>query len=258
MKTPFFVLLASVGLACGSTPQTSAEPRSVDPSTESPTMPNTRTLTLRPDHVYEVTGIWIRDGQAQAMSDYFGRVFPIAAADYGVRPLFGLEPIHVYRGDFHPNMMFVNEWPSLDAFQGFVSDARAVALFPERDAAAERLVVTHYEVPQETTIELSEGDVIEFGAMWIKPGHEQDFRAYYETVVPLARRHGMQPLTPLRPVFSYRGEFEPTGAGLNWWGTLDAFQAFAREAEPHFPTRDAALSRLEVTHARVRLNEGET
>jgi len=240
-------------------PETQREPEAHQDAPPEPTPRSaTATFTLHPDRVYEVTGIWIRPGWQEAMQSYFGRVFPIAAEHYGVRPLFGLEPVNVYAGDFRPDMMFVNEWPSLDAFQGFVEDERATALFPERDAAASRIVVTQYRVPERVELELTENDVIEFGAMWMKPGRAEDFRRYYETVVPIAARQGMRRLTPLAPVFNYRGDFEPDAAGLNWWGTLDAFRAFEREAAPHFPSRDDTLRRLEVVHARVHLNGGET
>ncbi len=210
------------------------------------------TITFRPDRVYEVTGIWVREGQLPGLEAYFERVFPIALGDYGVRPLFALEPASAYRGDFVPDVLFVNEWPALESFQGFLNDPRSRALFPERDALVERLVVTQYQVPAEASIELADGDLLEFGAMWIKPGRAEDLSAYYEGVMPLARRHGVRPVTPLSPVFSYRGDFLPDRAGLNVWTGLDDFERFTREAAPLFAARDDALERLEVTHSFVR------
>ena len=149
--------------------------------------------------------------------------------------------------------MFVNEWPSIESFQGFLADPRAKALFPRRDAAVSRLVVSHYTVPEEVSVDLVEGSVVEFGAMWIKPGREDELGEYYRTVMPLAIEHGLTPITPLAVVSSYRGDFLPSRAGLNLWGDLSNFESFAEAAREHFPRRDAALSRLDVTHAAVRL-----
>lgn len=217
---------------------------------------DTRQVTFHPDRVYEVTGIWVEPGQMDALMAYFGEVFPIAAEDYGVTPLFSLEPESAYAGDFVPDIMFVNEWPSLDHFRKFVSDPRAKALFPRRDAAVSHLVVTQYEVPEATTVSLRDGDVVEFGGMWIKSGREQDLKAYYEEAFAIAKRHGIRPITPLKPVYSYRGRFLPSRAGLNLWGTKENFNRFVGEAAGLFGRRDASLDRLEVTHARVRFEGG--
>lgn len=210
-------------------------------------------VTFRPDRVYEVTGIWVKNGKMEQLDSYFGEVFPIALGDYGVQPLFSLQPVSVYAGDFEPQVMFVNEWPSIEAFDGFVSDARAQALFPKRDDAVSRLVVSHYTVPNEVTIDLTDGTVVEFGAMWVKPGQEDELQEYYENVIPLAKQFGLEPITPLAAISSYKGDFLPSRAGLNHWGELANFERFAAAAQAHFPRRDAALARLEVTHAAVRL-----
>ena len=125
-------------LACAAKPSTTARDAATP---RSQTMK--KQITFHPDRVYEVTGIWVKPDQMPALQAYFGEVFPIAAKDYGVKPLFSLEPVNVYAGDFEPQIMFVNEWPSLEAFKGFVNDPRAKALFPRRDAAVSRLVVSH-------------------------------------------------------------------------------------------------------------------
>ena len=217
----------------------------------------TKTISFDPGKVYEVTGIWVKDGQMAALQAYFGKIFPLASERYGVRPLFDLEPVSAYAGDFKPHIMFVNEWPSLDHFKRFVSDPEATALFPERDAAVKRLVVTQYQVPQRTSIDLADGDVVEFAGMWIKPGQDDALRSYYRDAVEIAVRHGLKPITPLAPVLSYRGAYEPDRAGLNKWGTQRNFADFASEAKPLFARRDAALDRLEVTHAFVRFDSAK-
>lgn len=213
--------------------------------------PTSRTVTFDAGKVYEVTGIWVKEGQEAQLQDYFGKVFPIAAAKHGVKPVFSIEPVNVYAGDFSPHMMFVSEWPSTEAFKAFANDPEATALFPQRDAVVERLVVTHYKVPDSVSVELTDGDVIEFGAMWIKPGREQDLQAYYAKAVAIAKNHQLRPMTRLAPVNSYRGDFMPTGAGFNNWGTLENFKSFAKEASSLFPERDATLDRLEVMHGKV-------
>lgn len=220
-------------------------------------MPAVKTFSFSTGRVYEVTGIWVRDGKAKDLDAYFGKVFPIAVQDYGLRPVFSLEPISAYAGDFVPNVMFVNEWPSLDHFKRFVSDPRCVALFGERDAAVSRLVVTQYEIPEDTRVEIRSGQVVEFAGMWVKAGMQDEIKAYYAEAFPVAQRHGARGITRLAPVYSYRGDFQPTIAGLNLWDSHDDFKRFAAEAAALFPRRDAALDRLEVTHARVRFEGGK-
>lgn len=211
----------------------------------------TREITFLPDRVYEVTGIWVKDGKMDQLNAYFGKVFPIAVADYGVKPLFSLEPQSAHAGDFVPHLFFVNEWPSLEKFKAFVEDSRARVLFPERDDAVSRMVVSQYKVPAGVTVSLAEGDVVEFAAMWVEAGKGQQLQDYYQKAFPIAQKHGVRAITPLVAVYSYKGDFVPERAALNLWGTLSNFESFAREAKGLFPLRDAALARLEVTHARV-------
>ncbi|MEZ4222012.1 MAG: hypothetical protein R3B13_13850 [Polyangiaceae bacterium] len=199
-----------------------------------------------------MTGVWVKPDALPALQAYFGKIFPVAAGEYGLRSVFGLRPVSAYSGDFVPDLMFVNEWPSLEHFKQFLDDPRTKALIPQRDAAANRLVVTQYSVPQERTVTLREGDIIEFGAMWIKPGKQADLGAYYAKAVEIARKHALEPITALNPVFAYSGDFAPDRAGLNLWRTMDNFRAFANEAESIFRERDAALNRLVVTHAAVQ------
>jgi hypothetical protein len=96
----------------------------------------------------------------------------------------------------------------------------------------------------------------EFAALWIRPGQNEALDAYFRQVLPIARRNGLRPIIPLSAVYSYKGNFLPDISALSLWGTLDNFRTFAREARPFFTQRDAALERLEVTHAKVRF-EGE-
>ncbi len=239
-----------------STPGVATPATSPDTPAHSKEKPMSSTITFHPDRVYEVTGIWIKDGAQDDLGAYFSQVFPIAQSKYGVEPLFSLRPVNVYAGDFRPDMFFVNEWPSLEQFQAFTRDEAARALFPQRDAAVERMVVTHYKVPQTSTVTLEAGQVVEFGAMWIKDGQEEALGAYYKDAFAIAQNHGIAPITGLSPIYSYSGDFMPSRAGLNLWGTLDNFKAFAREAEPLFSRRDATLERLEVTHAEVQFGSG--
>lgn len=221
--------------------------------TQAASLPQSASFSFTPNHIYEVTGIWIRPDMGQQIQEYFGKVFPIAAERYGVVPLFSLEPIRTYSGDFMPQMMFVNQWPSLDEFKSFVGDPDVEKLIPKRDAAAARLIVTHYEVPEESSVELSDGDVVEYSAMWIRDGKEEIIGDYYGKVFPLAMEEGVKPLTPLSPVDNYSGDFRPSRAGLLRWGKLENFDRFIQRAQPHVGQRDGALSRLEVVHAAVKL-----
>jgi hypothetical protein len=196
----------------------------------------TRELTFKPGRVYEVTGIWVKQGKLDELNAYFGKVFPIAAQDYSVEPLFSLDSASAYAGEFMPHLFFVNQWPSLEKFKAFLADPRAKALFPERDALVSRLVVTQYAVPQPATVTLKEGDVVEFAAMWVKSGHESELQRYYQEAFPLAKQHGVHPITPLKPVFSYRGDFLPSQAALNLWGSKESFNSFVADARHLSPS----------------------
>ncbi len=216
-----------------------------------------KTIKFEPGKAYEVTGIWVQPENMQALSNYFNKVFPIAMKNYGIKPLFSLQPLSVYSGDFMPQIMFVNEWPSIDSFQSFINDPQVKELFPERDAVVSRLVVSHYSVPEPVEVELSEGDVVEYAAMWIKPGQEQALKSYYQQAFPIAVQNGLKPISPLAPLSSYRGDFLPHRAGLNLWGRKERFDRFVSAAQSLFPKRDASLQRLEVVHAEVRFEGGK-
>ncbi len=241
-----------LSLLMGATSVAQAKPQTTAPKEK--TM--SHTIEFKPGRVYEVTGIWVKPGQMEAINAYFGKVFPIATARYGVKPLFGLQPVNVHAGDFKPNIMFVNEWPSIEHFKRFTKDPDAVALFPERDRSISRLVVTQYTVPNEKAVTLREGDVIEYAAMWIQSGKEAELGAYYAEAIAVARKHHIEPMTPLTAVFGHAGGFMPDRAGLNLWGDLANFKAFEAEASALFPKRNEALKRLEVVHAAVRFGDG--
>ena len=98
--------------------------------------------------------------------------------------------------------------------------------------------------------------VVNVAGIWLRSSKEQQFRDYYSEVVPIAKRNGLEPITPLKPMLSYKGDFLPDFAGLNLWYRQQNFDVFAGEAAHLFPRRDDAVRRLEVTHALVRL-QGE-
>ena len=210
-----------------------------------------KTIKFVPGKSYEVTGIWVKPGKMQQLNEYFGKIFPYAAKTYGIKPIVSFVDPTGYSGEFIPHIMFLNEWPSVDSFKKFVADPKAVALFPERDDAVFKLVVSQYEVPKEVEITVKEGDTIEFAGIWLKPGKEEQFKTYYQSVVPIAMQNGMKPVTPLKLVHSYSGDFAPHIAGLNYWGKYDNFRSFIKQAQPHLPLRDEAVSRLSVTHAKI-------
>ena len=89
-----------------------------------------QTVELRSDRVHEVTGIWVEPANMPKLGAYFQKVFPIAVAKYGVLPLFSLEPQGAHAGDFVPQMMFVNEWPSLESFD--CAETRETMLFSKQ------------------------------------------------------------------------------------------------------------------------------
>jgi uncharacterized protein (DUF1330 family) len=131
-------------------------------------------------------------------------------------------------------------------------------LIPQRDEARERLVVTHARVQQPATVTLKNGDLVEFAAMWIKPGKQEQLNQYYGQAFPSAEKYGVRWLAGFVPISVYRGDLDPQVIGLNQWPSAEAFQKFIKDADLQklLPTRDEALSRLVVNHNRVSFEEG--
>lgn len=218
---------------------------------------NGKTLEFKQDKIYEFAALWVKPGKEKQLGEYFNQAFPIAMK-FGVQPVINFTPESSYAGDFMPMMFFVNEWPSLEVFNKFINDPQEKRLIPQRDEALKRLVVTHAQVQQPATVTLKDGDLVEFAAMWIKPGKQEQLNQYYGQAFPIAVKYGVRRLAGFVPVNVYRGDLNPQIIGLNQWPSPEAFRKFLKDAnlQKLLPARDEALSRLLVNHNRVSFEEG--
>ncbi|MEW6130094.1 MAG: DUF1330 domain-containing protein [Acidobacteriota bacterium] len=102
-------------------------------------------VSLKEGDVVELAALWIKPGKANQLSEYFEQAMPVAMK-YGVKPLAHFQPIGTYAGDFMPQVMALNQWPSMKAFQQFVKDPQLGKMIPQRDDALSRMVVIHSKV----------------------------------------------------------------------------------------------------------------
>ncbi len=108
-------------------------------------VPQPVTVSLKEGDIVELAALWIKPGKAEQLSEYFGQAMPVAMK-YGVKPLSPFQPIGTYAGDFMPQMMALNQWPSMQAFQRFVKDPQLGKMVAKRDDALSRMVVIHSKV----------------------------------------------------------------------------------------------------------------
>lgn len=216
--------------------------------------PMSRSIEFRPDKMYEFAMLRVKPEKQQQLMQYFGTVFPMARK-YGVRPMVSFIPVNTFAGDVRPSMFFVNEWPSEEAFRNFVSDREVKKHFPVRDDALEQLINTHTRVPQPVKVSLKEGDIVEFAALWIKPGKGGQLNEYFGQAMPVAMKYGLKPLSPFQPIGAYAGDFMPQMMSLNQWPSMEAFRKFIKDPQlgKLIPKRDDALTRMVVIHSKVHL-----
>ncbi len=214
-------------------------------------------IEFKQDKIYEFAALWVKPGMEKQLGEYFNQAFPIAMK-YGVQPVINFTPESSYAGDFKPMMFFVNEWPSLETFNKFINDPTEKKLIPLRDEALDKLVVTHAQVQQPAVVTLKQGDLVEFSALWIKPGKQEQLSQYFGQAFPIAMKYGVRRLAGFVPVNVYRGDLNPQVIGLNQWPSTEAFQKFLKDEELRklLPTRDEALLRMVVNHNRVNFEEG--
>lgn len=214
--------------------------------------PVSRSIEFKADKMYEFAMLRVKPEKQQQLMQYFGTVFPMALK-YGVRPVVSLIPLNTFAGDVHPSLFFVNEWPGEEAFQEFVNDPEVKRLFPVRDDALEQLINTHTRVPQSVTVSLKEGDIVEFAALWIKPGKGGQLQEYFGQAMPVAMKYGVKPISAFQPIGAYAGDFVPQMMALNQWPSMEAFQKFIMDPQlgRMTPQRDDALSRMVVIHSKV-------
>ncbi|MFQ5640421.1 MAG: DUF1330 domain-containing protein [bacterium] len=102
--------------------------------------------TFSADHYYEIYAMWMNPKYGNQISDYFGKVGPVAGQHYGAKFPLSLKPYGGKDGDYHPHAMGIAEWPSKAKNEAFFNspvfkDARHL-----RDAAVDRLDALHARV----------------------------------------------------------------------------------------------------------------
>ncbi len=215
-------------------------------------------IEFKQDRVYEFAALWVKPGKEEQIVQYFNQAFAIAIK-YGIQPVLNFTPKDSYAGNFKPTMFFVNEWPSLEAFNQFINDPEEKKLIPQRDNALEKFAVTHTRVKEGVSVTLKDGQMVEFAAFWVKPGKQEQLNQYYSQAFPIAARYGVRKLAAFVPISVYRGDLDPLSIGLSQWPSLEAFRKFIKDETLRelLPTRDEALSRLVVNHNLVNFEESD-
>lgn len=192
---------------------------------------------------------WVKPGGGDSLMSYFQQVFPVAKK-YGVRALGRLVPTEAEVGDLVPHVIGMVEWPKLESFDGFMADADYRRLSSQRDAALERLVVTHLRAIENVEIRFDEDKVYELSGLWIRPdGGRERLQDYDTRVRPIAAEYGARPLLRFASVRSAWGDFLPTEVRVTEWPdrqSLDRFRNDRRVAKLG-QSRDSALSKLTIT-----------
>ncbi|MBI2516472.1 MAG: DUF1330 domain-containing protein [Opitutae bacterium] len=208
------------------------------------------TIEIRQGKVYEIAALWVRPDMRVQLQGYFKQAMPLALK-HGARPLVGFSLARASIGDFDPSQLGLAEWPSEEAFEAFLNDPDAQALFPLRDGAVSRMEVSHTSAIPPGEYTFSEGKIYEFAFLWVKEGMGEQLQKYFDFVKPLAHtKHGCSTvcgMQGLRPKF---GHLDAHMVGLTQWDSLQQFDGFIKDpvAAAHFHERDEALNKLQVSH----------
>jgi uncharacterized protein (DUF1330 family) len=118
--------------------------------------------------IVEMSMQWVRPDGGDSLMSYFQQVFPVAER-YGVRALGRLIPEEAVVGDMVPSVIGMVEWPKLESFDGFMADADYRRLYPQRDSALDRLIVTHMRPVEKVSVSFDPDKVYELSGLWIRP-----------------------------------------------------------------------------------------
>lgn len=204
--------------------------------------------------ITEMAMQWVKPDGGESLMSYFQQVFPVAEK-YGVRAMGRLVPEEALVGDLAPHVIGMVEWPRLESFDGFMEDADYRRLYPQRDAALDRLIVTHLRPVEDASVSFGPDKVYELSGLWIRPdgGHER-LSDYYTQIQPVASEYGGRPVLQFTGVRSAWGDFLPTEVRVTEWPdkkSWDRFRDDDRVAKLE-ELRDSALSKLTVTRCRAQ------
>lgn len=212
--------------------------------------PRSITIAVQPGKIYEIAALWARPDKLPQLQSYFQQAMPIAIR-HGARPLAGFGLVRASIGDFNPTRLGLAEWPSAAAFQAFLDDPAAQALFPLRDSALVKMLVSHTSAIPPGSYTFTEGKIYEFAFLWVKPGKGEQLQNYFAFVKPLAHtKHGCATVCGLQGLQPMFGDLDAHMVGITQWDSLDQFDGFIHDpaASGHFGERDDALSKLLVSH----------
>jgi len=204
--------------------------------------------------ITEMAMQWVKPDGADSLMSYFQQVFPVAER-YGVRAMGRLVPEEAVVGDLVPHVIGMVEWPSLGSFDGFMQDTDYRHLYPQRDAALNRLVVTHLRPVEDASIRFDPEMVYELSGLWIRPdGGRERIDEYYAQVAPIASEYGARPLLKFAGVRSAWGDFLPTEVRVTQWPDKASWQRFLEDSRVAKleELRHSALSKLTVTRCRAQ------
>jgi len=204
--------------------------------------------------VTEMAMQWVKPNGADSLMTYFQQVFPVAER-YGVRALGRLLPEEAVVGELLPTVIGMVEWPSLGSFDGFMRDADYQRLYPQRDAALDRLIVTHLQPIEDASVRFDPEMVYELAGLWIRPdGGRERIDAYDAQITPIAVEYGAHSPLRLAGVRSAWGDFLPTEVRLMQWPDQASWQRFREDSRVARldELRDSALSKFTVTRCRAQ------
>lgn len=227
----------------------------IQSTTAAPTATQSVTVQIKPGKVYELAALWVKPEKKEQLQSYFQKAMPIAMK-HGARPLAGFKLARASIGDFNPTQLGLAEWPSEEAFEEFLNDPEAKAIFPLRDGALEKMSVSHTTMIPPGSYTFSEGRIYEFAFLWVKEGKAEQLQKYFQIVKPLAHsKHGCSSVCGMQGLAPKAGSLDAHIVGITEWGSLQQFDGFIKdpEASSHFPERDGALAKLQVSHFTVSL-----
>ena len=212
------------------------------------------TVDFSSTRITEMAMQWVKSGGAESLMSYFQQVLPFAGR-YGVRALGRLIPEEAVVGDLVPHVIGMVEWPSLGSFDSFMRDTDYRRLYPQRDAALDRLIVTHLRPVDDTSVSFDSEKVYELSGLWIRPdGGRERIEEYSEQVAPIATEYGARSLLKFAGVRSAWGDFLPAEVRVAQWPDKTSWQRFLKDGRVAKleELRHSALSKLTVTRCRVQ------
>jgi len=199
--------------------------------------------------IVEMSMQWVRPDGGDSLMSYFQQVFPVAER-YGVRALGRLIPEEAVVGDMVPSVIGMVEWPKLESFDGFMADADYRRLYPQRDSALDRLIVTHMRPVEKVSVSFDPDKVYELSGLWIRPdGGRERLDDYFAQVQPIAAEYGARQVVQLAGLRSAWGDFLPAEVRVTEWPDKRSWDRFLGDKRVAMlqQLRDSALSKLTIT-----------